>query len=149
MAKNLFRSLIIFSGIAFIAVLWVRAQPPKERIRGEELEIIRVRISGGNKLIPKKTQLKQGTTVIWLNTSKEYFELFFTDKQVEVACKSPTRFNINPDGGFYSDRIPPGAVASLCFIEKGIFEYTVVPRSFAFYTPSPKAQEIKGTIVVE
>jgi plastocyanin len=149
MVRNLVRSLIIFSGIAFIAVPWVWAQPPKERIMGEELDIIRVRISGVDKLIPKESRVKPGTTVVWLNTSKDYFELYFTGEQVEIACKSPTRFNINPEGGFYSDRIPPGAVASLCFIEKGIFEYTVVPRSFASYIPGPKIKEIKGTIIVE
>ena len=63
MAKNLFRVVIIFSGIAFILVSYVWAQEPqKQRIRGEELDSFIGRIAGVNELIPKETRGKTPTT---------------------------------------------------------------------------------------
>jgi plastocyanin len=147
--KFLVLFLALCIGITFLLVP-LGAQEEKERIKGEEMATFLVRVIEQAGLFPQVAKVKPGTTVVWVNTWDKYVEIFFTGKQVEVACKSPVHFMANPtEGGFYSDRIPPGAVASLCFIEKGTFEYTAQPATWP-YRPELKAgKEIKGTIVVE
>ena len=139
----------LFIGITFLLVP-LGAQDKKERIKGEELGTFLVRIIEQAGIYPQEAKVKAGTTVIWVNTTGDYVEIFFSGKQVEVACKSPVHFIANPsEGGFYSDRIPPGAVASLCFLEKGAFEYTVVPAKLVYRPQAPIGKENKGTITVE
>ena len=89
-----------------------------------------------------------------ITVSEEYntdhfAEIDFTGKQVTLACKSPTNFVVGEDGSFISNRIPQGAVASLCFIDKGTYNYELRrgPRT----TASVKTDQptVHGTIVVE
>jgi hypothetical protein len=71
-------------------------------------------------------KIKAGTTVVWINDlTGIMLEIQFTGKQVTLACKSPVHFIVDEDGMFISNKIPFGAVASLCFVEKGAFDYTV------------------------
>lgn len=147
--KLLVRLLPLFLGITFLLGP-VGAQEKKERIKGKELDTYLVRIMEKAGIFPKKAKVKRGTTVIWANTTGDYVELFFIGKQIEVACESPVNFIVNPtEGGFYSGKIPPGAVASLCFIEEGTFEYTVVPSELPYRPQANVSKEIKGTIIVD
>jgi plastocyanin len=113
-------------------------------------QIIRIHYSGA--VIPEVLTVKPGATVVWINDSKGAFEIQFEGKQVTLACKSPVHFTINDDGSFISDRIPNGSVASLCFIEKGEFNY--VARKILSASPErlgdrERIQEFKGKIVVK
>jgi hypothetical protein len=87
-----------------------------------------------------------GTTVIWVNFSKTPVELLFLDKKVTTACGSPVNFFVGKGGAYESAKIPFGGTASLCFLEKGKFEY-MVNTSSTFY-PS-KMKEQRGFIWIE
>ena len=87
-----------------------------------------------------------GTTVIWVNFSKTPVELLFLDKKVTTACGSPVNFFVGKNGAYESAKIPFGGTASLCFLEKGKFEY-MVNTSTTFY-PS-KMKEQRGFIWIE
>jgi hypothetical protein len=87
-----------------------------------------------------------GTTVIWVNFSKTPVELLFLDKKVTTACGSPVNFFVGKNGAYESAKIPFGGTASLCFLEKGKFEY-MVNTSSTFYPSKMKDQ--RGFIWIE
>jgi len=118
---------------------------PEKKVTGHQV----VQINKVEGLDPKLAMVKLGTTVIWMNQSESIAEIQFTGKAVTLACKSPTHFIVDEDGSFVSDRIPPSAVASLCFIEKGAYNYVLKRgprRTAAVKTDMP---DVNGTIVVE
>lgn len=113
-------------------------------------QIIRIHYSGA--VMPSVLTTKPGSTVVWINDSKSPVEIEFEGKQVTLACKSPVHFIVNEDGSFISDKIPTGSVASLCFIEKGEFNYVarkVVAASPERLGDRERIQEFKGTIIVK
>ena len=73
-----------------------------------------------------------GTTVIWVNHSRNPQEILFLDKKVVLACGAPVNFFVGHDGAYESAKIPFGGTASLCFTEKGKYEYKV-KSSQTFY----------------
>jgi plastocyanin len=137
-------------GLILISVFSAQAQPegkvvPEKKIPGHQV-IQLDKISG---LDPTLAMVKAGTTVIWLNRTNSIAEIQFTGKAVTLACKSPTHFIVDDEGSFVSDRIPPNAVASLCFVEKGTYNYVLKrgPRSSA--AVKTDLPDVNGTIVVE
>lgn len=113
-------------------------------------KIIRVHYSGA--IIPKTLKVNPGSTVVWINESKRPVEIQFEGKQVTLACKSPVHFVLDESGTFLSNRIPYGAVASLCFIEKG--EYTfrvrkVIQPDDEWHSSRERVSEYKGKVIVE
>jgi plastocyanin len=112
-------------------------------------KIIRANAISGIK--PAELNVERGTTVIWINESKSIVEIQFEGKQVTMSCKSPVHFIINDKGSFISDRIPMGSVASLCFVEKGEFNYVMrkVLRFSPTLEPRPYITEFKGKIIVK
>ena len=71
--------------------------------------------------------IQQGATVIWANASDNNLTLNFSSgKEVEKACRAPTGFKL-VRGAYQAANIPPGGVASLCFVERGAYHYTVSP----------------------
>lgn len=127
------------------------AASPELKLKGEELGHFLIRVKEGEGLIPKQVTVKPGTTVIWLNgTSGEYIEIGFTgDQKVNVACKAPVHFVVGSDGSYTSDKIPLGAVASLCFIEKGQYNYSVSKLPFFAQGAAAQAEKLQGTIIVK
>ena len=91
-----------------------------------------------------------GTTVIWVNYSKSPLEVLFLDKKVTLACGSPVNFFVGKDGAYESGKIPFGSTASLCFTEKGKYDY-IVKVSRTFYMPAQggAGAEHRGSIVIE
>jgi plastocyanin len=91
-----------------------------------------------------------GTTVIWVNHSRSPLEVLFLDKKVTLACGSPVNFFIGKDGAYESGKIPFGSTASLCFTEKGKYDY-IVKVSRTFYMPAQggAGAEHRGSIVIE
>jgi plastocyanin len=118
-------------------------------IQGKEIGsfIVRVKEEG---LLPKQATVKPGTTVIWLNMQSKYIEIEFTgDQKVDVACKAPVHFVLGVDMSYISDKVPFGAVASLCFIEKGTYKYTLrSAASIAGAGERPSGEET-GQIIVQ
>ena len=99
-------------------------------------------------ITPETLIVDRGTTVIWINDFESIAEIAFTDKKVTLVCKSPVRFAVDDSGTYVSEKIFQGAVASLCFIEQGEFEYMVTrkPRRLAPVPSEPPA--VKGKIIV-
>jgi plastocyanin len=103
---------------------------------------------------PSPTYLKAppGTTVVWVNYSQYPVEILFTQKEVTLACKAPVHFMVGEDGTYVSDKIPMGAVASLCFVEKGNFEYyarKAVKMAYGAGDDQSQIRGTRGTITIE
>lgn len=115
----------------------------------KEVRIIRVNAVAG--INPEELTVDRGTTVIWINESASSVHMQFEGKQVTMACKSPVHFVVDENGSFISDRIPAGSVASLCFVEKG--EYNYVMSKVLLFSPTlearPYKDNFKGRIIVK
>lgn len=111
-------------------------------------QLIRLNYLAG--ITPAEVEVKAGTTVIWMNDARAPVQLQFKGQQVTMACKSPVNFVIDENGSFISNLIPQGSVASLCFVEKGTYEYVFYPRaSGSTYQQRSAKKEYKGIISVE
>ena len=148
--KQVMKAVAVCVCLTLFAVCSVQAQTegkvvPEKKITGHQVVQID-KISG---LDPKLALIKAGTTVIWLNRTDSISEIQFTGKAVTLACKNPTHFIVDEEGSFVSDRNPQGAVASLCFIEKGTYNYVLKrgPRSSA--AVKTDLPDVNGTIVVD
>ena len=102
-----------------------------EKEQTEELKIINrvVRTHAEEGVMPASLTSTPGTTVIWVNQSRTPAEILFLDKKVVLACGSPVNFFVGKDGAYESGKLPFGGTASLCFTEKGKYEYIVRPSS--------------------
>ena len=121
---------------------------PEKNINNHQ--IIRIHYSGA--VMPESLTVKPGSTVVWVNESKEPVELQFEGKQVSLACKNPVHFVLTEEGFFISDRIPTGAVASMCFIERGEFNFVArkMPRAYTqMLSERQRIQEFKGKVIVK
>jgi len=85
--------------------------------------------------------------VIWLNRSRHPIEILFLNKQVVLACGSPVNFIVGKGGAYESAKIPFGGTASLCFLEKGRFDYKV-NSSRTFYDREFLTDQ-RGSIVIK
>jgi len=96
---------------------------------------------------PATVTSEPGTTVIWLNRSRHPIEILFLNKQVVLACGSPVNFIVGKGGAYESAKIPFGGTASLCFLEKGRFDYKV-NSSRTFYDREFLTDR-RGSIVIK
>jgi plastocyanin len=148
--KQVIKTLAVCLCLMLFAVCSAQAQTggkvvPEKKIEGHKV----IQINKIEGLDPKLAMVKAGTTVIWMNQSESLAEIQFTGKAVTLACKSPTHFVVDEEGSFVSDRIPQSAVASLCFIEKGTYNYVLKrgPRSTA--AVKTDLPDVNGTIIVD
>ena len=115
----------------------------------KEAKVIRVNAVAGTN--PEKLTVDRGTTVIWINEPASSVEMQFEGQQVTMACKNPVHFVVDENGSFISDRIPAGSVASLCFVEKG--EYNYVMSKVLLFSPTlesrPNKDNFKGKLIVK
>jgi len=111
-----------------------------------EIRTAVVTISAFEGIMPVQLQSKPGTTVVWFNRSRIPAEILFRDKKVVVACGAPVNFYVGRDGAYESRKIISRGTASLCFTEKGSYDYVVKP-SETFYRAGE--QEYRGTITIE
>ncbi len=65
-----------------------------------------------------------------------------------LACKSPVNFSLNNQGFFESNTVEFGAVASLCFIECGSFDY-IIERAPVSSTAKYEGFRFEGKIIVK
>lgn len=118
---------------------------PEKKISGAQ--VIRLHYVGG--VQPATVTVKPGTTVIWINEAESPVEIQFSGKQVTMACQNPVHFVIDDKGSFMSNEIPMGAVASLCFIEKGEFNYVVRRAGKVSLSYREKPAEFRGKVIVQ
>jgi plastocyanin len=148
--KQVMKKLGVCLCLMLFAVCSAQAQTdakvvPEKKAEGHQV-IQLDKIAGLN---PKLAMVKPGTTVIWFNHTDSIAEIQFTGKAVTLACKNPTHFIVDDEGSFVSDRIPPSAVASLCFIEKGTYNYVLKRGPRATASVKTDLPDVNGTIVVE
>lgn len=145
--KCLVMSVALCMGIFFLNGLSRAAEEEPA-----EIKIVNeiVRISAKEGAFPAALTSQPGTTVIWVNNSRSTLEVLFLDKKVTLACGSPVNFFVGQSGAYESGKIPYGGTASLCFTEKGTYEY-VVSVSRTYYTPAlgGLAKEHRGTITIK
>ena len=96
----------------------------------------------------REVVVEKGTTVIWVNELRGKSIIHFTARQVTRACKNPTQFYVHDDGMFLSQELPQGAVASLCIIANGTFDY-VVRRISNNASATAEPFPLMGKIIVE
>ena len=116
--------------------------------KAEEVKMINkiVTVKTYEGLMPATLRSQPGTTVIWVNHSSHPVEILFLDKKVVLACGSPVNFFVGKDGAYESGKLPFGGTASLCFTEKGKYEY-VVKTSATFYPMDEK--EHRGIVWIK
>jgi hypothetical protein len=85
--------------------------------------------------------------VVWVNHSNTPQEILFLDKKVVLACGSPVNFIVGHDGAYESSKVPFGGTASLCFTEKGKYEYIV--KSSKTFAQQPKDKKYRGSVTIE
>jgi plastocyanin len=141
--RKAYSGLTIMIGIFLLAGVSFAAE--KET---EELKVINkiITLSTYQGLQPTTLESSPGTTVIWVNHSRQPAEILFLDKKVTLACGSPVNFFIGKDGAYESAKIPFGGTASLCFTEKGKFDY--IFKASATYYPL-RDKEHKGIIWIK
>ena len=138
--------LVVFCLSSFLSLQTVWGE--EEEIKPEiQHKVVRLYEQGD--INPKNLTIQRGTTVIWINESKSIAEIEFTNKQVTLACKSPIRFAVDESGTYISDKIFRGAVASLCFVEAGEFEYVVKREPRRLATVPAELPDMQGKIIVK
>ena len=137
--------------LAAILVLGTFLVNPLLAAEGEEggVQLITkvIMITGHSGLKPPDIISQQGTTVVWVNHSNTPQEILFLDKKVVLACGSPVNFIVGHDGAYESSKVPFGGTASLCFTEKGKYEYIV--KSSKIFAQQPKDAVDKGTVTIK
>ena len=133
----------IFIGVFFLVGVAFAAEN-----EAEELKILNriVTLSTNAGVMPTTLESSPGTTVIWVNQSRDPVEILFLDKKVTLACGSPVNFFVGKGGAYESAKIPFGGTASLCFTETGKFDY--VFKASATYYPSI-VKEHRGIIWIK
>ena len=144
MGKRVYSSVVLWlMGLVCCAAVAVAADQPAEETKTENRIVA---VSAREGLNPATLQAAPGTTVIWVNHSNQPAEIHFLEKKVTLACGAPVNFFIGQDGSYESAKIPFGGTASLCFVEKGKFEYEY-KASATFYPLA--AKEHKGIIWIQ
>jgi plastocyanin len=143
--KGLICLITILIGIFYLTGLTFAAEK-----KAEEIKVINkiITISEYEGAKPATLTSKVGTTVVWVNHSRSPLEILFTDKKVVLACGSPVNFFIGKDGAYESAKIPFGGTASLCFTEKGKFDY-IVKVSRTFYPMGDIERDHRGIIWIK
>jgi len=101
---------------------------------------------GRSSVDPGVITIEAGTNVMWFNDTHQAIEIEFVGKAVNLVCKKPRYFFPDHNGVFTSSRIPDSSRASLCFVEKG--EYDFVAHTVSFHLSSMPRQ-LKGKIIVK
>jgi len=121
---------------------------PEKKVEGAQI----VYMGRNGQVSPATATVKPGTTVIWVNQADSPVEIQFEGKQVTMACQNPVHFVVDDKGSFISTNISLGAVASLCFIEKGEFNYVVrraLKPSQNYTGEFLPPKEFRGKVIVQ
>jgi plastocyanin len=118
-AINVFVALIV---VFYLAVITFTAEGKKEELEIDSKIVVLKEFEGA---VPATLTSKVGTTVIWVNYSQSPVKLLFTHERVIDVCHAPVNFFVGKDGTYESAKIPFGGTASLCFKEKGRYEFII------------------------
>jgi plastocyanin len=142
------KTLLLVSLVIIFTLICVGSAIGEEK-KVKKHQIVRIHYLGG--ITPSELTVEPGTTVVWVNDARAPLEIQFEGNQVTAACKSPVHFIVDENASFISDRISQGSVASLCFVDKGEFNY--VARKIHMGTSSmdhrANIKEFKGKVTVK
>lgn len=110
--------------------------------------ITKVITLAGGEIKPEDIEINQGDTVVWAAVDQPARVYFWEGTPVKLACVAPTRFHLNKVGAYTSRIIPPGGIASLCFVEPGTYQYVVFFKGEAGDLFGPQVVVPVGTITV-
>ena len=65
------------------------------------------------------------STVVWRNTTGGEIRIEFLGRGPAVTCNEPVGFELSASGLSVSERLHPGDVASVCFVEPRQYSYRV------------------------
>jgi plastocyanin len=120
--RRMYQKSTIHIFIVIICVLCAGLCGPV--MAAEEGHALIVLKSDTQAISPDPLKVKQGNTIIWVNQGKEPITIIIKTK-VGIACKNPVNFYADLFGHYETGQILPGATASICFIDKGKYEYEV------------------------
>lgn len=126
----------------------VSRQPGSGGVSAGEIEALVVIVREHAGAEPLSLSVRPGTVVLWLNQSCSDIRIMFPDRKVTIACLSPVNFDVTVEGFFTSGPLPPGAVASLCFVQPGSYAYSVARRSGTAGCAQPDGFRPEGAIIV-
>ena len=149
------RGLLLVACIGLILIPFNTAMAKEEGATQEQTltghQVIKINYPNG--INPETLKVNRGTTVIWLNEATAPVSIAFTSKEITTACENPVNFKKDTLGAFTAKKVKFGAVASICFIEKGTYQYKVTRPSQMKAAGQKGAieagKEFMGTIVVE
>jgi len=121
----------------------------QQKVTGHQV----IKVNYPNGINPETLKVNIGTTVIWLNEAMAPVSIAFTNKEITTACENPVNFKKDTLGSFTAKRVKFGAVASICFIERGTYKYKVT-RVSKMKAARQKGEiesgkEFEGTVIVE
>jgi plastocyanin len=73
---------------------------------------------------PNPVKVKAGTTIIWINYDPEPVSIRFKTR-IGYVCGEVVNFYADLFDSYESTGLPQGGIASICFIEKGTYDYEV------------------------
>ena len=131
------------------AIAEEQAAAPEKVLSGQQV----ITVHYGTGIKPETLTVNRGTTVIWVNQAMRPVSIKFAGKEITTACENPVNFTKDVMGGFIAKKVKFGAVASICFIEKGTYKYKVSAptkmRAEVQKGVMETGKEFEGTIVVE
>ena len=148
-----FKTLVMLIAILLVslsgAIAEEQAAAPEKVLSGQQV----ITVHYGTGIKPETLTVNRGTTVIWINQATRPVSIKFTGKEITAACENPVNFTKDVLGGFIAKKVKFGAVASMCFIEKGTYKYKVsAPTKMRAEVQKgviESGKEFEGTIVVE
>ena len=143
------KKLPVLAAVLLLVTLLMNPLLAAEGEEGGEVQLITkvIIITGHSGLKPPDIISQQGTTVVWVNHCNTPQEILFLDKKVVLACGSPVNFIVGHDGAYESSKVPFGGTASLCFTEKGTYEFIV--KSSKTFVQQPKDKEFRGSVTIK
>lgn len=143
------KKLPVLTAVLLLVTLLMNPLLAAEGEEGGGVQLITkiIIITGHSGLKPPDIISQQGTTVVWVNHSNTPQEILFLDKKVVLACGSPVNFIVGHDGAYESSKVPFGGTASLCFTEKGTYEFIV--KSSKRFAQQPKDKEYRGSVIIQ
>jgi len=143
------RKVLVGIAVLFLGIICLAEYAITAEEKGEQLKVINkiVIINQYEEVKPISIISQPGTTVIWVNHSRMPVEILFLDKKVTAACGSPVNFFVGRGRAYESGKIPFGGTASLCFLEKGKYDY-MIKSSRTFYMKRVE-RDFKGVVIIK
>ena len=139
--RLIYTMVILFSSLCLTGYLFA-AEAKKEEIKKVHKTVIIHEYEG---LTSENLRVEPGTTVTWVNFAAVEAKILFLDEEVINAADCPVYFFIDRDGTYETHKMCAGCTASLCFLEKGRFDYVVKETRTSY----GEEKEYRGTILVK